>query len=67
MDAYSEITEKLTKYIKENISVSLGADGPPCNNNLSQFNQNDLTTWSRDMAKLSGVKYAGVIASDWLF
>ncbi|MGR5243279.1 glutamate synthase-related protein [Vibrio alfacsensis] len=27
---------------------------------LSQFNLNDLSTWNRDMAKLSGVKYSGV-------
>ncbi|WP_353499016.1 glutamate synthase-related protein [Vibrio chaetopteri] len=26
---------------------------------LSQFNRNDLTTWDRDMAHLSGVKYSG--------
>lgn len=27
---------------------------------LSQFNINDLSTWNREMAKLSGVKYSGV-------
>ncbi|MEF1308199.1 glutamate synthase-related protein, partial [Vibrio owensii] len=27
---------------------------------LSKFNQHDLATWNRDMALLSGVKYAGV-------
>ncbi len=27
---------------------------------LSKFNPNDLATWHRDMARLSGVKYAGV-------
>ncbi len=27
----------IPRYLKENISVSLGADGAPCNNNLSQF------------------------------
>ena len=29
-------------------------------NDLSLFNQNDLATWHRDMALLSGVKYSGV-------
>ncbi len=29
---------------------------------LNQFEVNDLTTWSRDMAALAGVRYAGV---DW--
>ncbi len=28
---------------------------------LSKFNANDLATWHRDMALLSGVKYAGVL------
>ncbi|VAW45593.1 Glutamate synthase [NADPH] large chain [hydrothermal vent metagenome] len=28
---------------------------------LSQFNQNDLATWHRDMALLTGIKYAGVM------
>ncbi len=27
---------------------------------LSKFNPNDLTTWKRDMAKLTGLKYGGV-------
>ena len=27
---------------------------------LSQFNQNDLTTWKKDMADLSGVAYGGL-------
>ncbi len=27
---------------------------------LSKFNQNDLTTWKKDMAELSGVAYGGV-------
>jgi hypothetical protein len=27
---------------------------------LDQFNQNDLTTWKREMADLTGIKYAGV-------
>ena len=28
---------------------------------LNQFNTNDLTTWKRDVAYLTGVKYAGVV------
>jgi predicted HAD superfamily Cof-like phosphohydrolase len=27
---------------------------------LSQFNANDLTTWKKDMAELSGVAYGGL-------
>ena len=29
-------------------------------NHLSQFNQDDLTTWKKDMADLSGVAYGGL-------
>lgn len=34
----------IPRYIKENISVSLGADGAPCNNNLSQFTEMRLAS-----------------------
>lgn len=27
---------------------------------LNQFNQNDITTWKREMADLTGVQFAGV-------
>jgi hypothetical protein len=27
---------------------------------LSEFNGNDITTWKRDMAELSGISFAGV-------
>lgn len=33
----------IPKYLKEGISVSLGADGAPCNNNLSIFNEMRLS------------------------
>ena len=29
--------------------------------NLSDFNHNDITTWKREMAELSGIKFAGVM------
>ncbi len=29
----------IPKYLEEGISISLGADGPPCNNNLSMFKE----------------------------
>jgi len=29
----------IPKYLDKGISVSLGADGAPCNNNLSMFNE----------------------------
>ncbi|MDQ7066566.1 MAG: hypothetical protein Q9M40_00355 [Sulfurimonas sp.] len=32
--------------------------------NFSKFNKNDLATWNRDMAYLSGVKYSGFKALD---
>jgi hypothetical protein len=27
---------------------------------LNKFNQNDITTWKKDIAELSGIKFAGV-------
>jgi hypothetical protein len=27
---------------------------------LSQFNTNDITTWKKHMAELTGIRYAGV-------
>ncbi|MCR9154672.1 MAG: glutamate synthase-related protein [Bacteroidetes bacterium] len=29
-------------------------------NHLKQFNQNDITTWKKDMADLTGIKFAGM-------
>lgn len=34
----------IPRYLKENISVSLGADGAPCNNELSQFTEMRLAS-----------------------
>jgi len=34
----------IPKYLEENISVSLGSDGAPCNNNLSQFTEMRLAS-----------------------
>lgn len=31
---------------------------------LAQFGMRDLTTWNRDLAHLTGVRYAGVGAPD---
>lgn len=33
-------------------------------NDLSQFNKDDLATWNRDMAMLSGVRYSGLLNAD---
>jgi glutamate synthase domain-containing protein 2 len=30
-------------------------------NHLNQFNKNDITTWKKEMANLSGIKYAGMV------
>lgn len=30
-------------------------------NDLSQFCMDDLTTWKREMAQLTGISYAGVL------
>ncbi len=37
-------TANIPRYLDEGISVSLGADGPPCNNNLSMFTEMRLAS-----------------------
>ncbi len=34
----------IPRYLDEGVSISLGADGPPCNNNLSQFTEMRLAS-----------------------
>ena len=37
-------TANIPRYLDEGVSVSLGADGPPCNNNLSMFTEMRLAS-----------------------
>ena len=50
---------RLTRFLKASndlMKVMARACG---HNHLNQFNQNDITTWKRDLADLSGIQYAG--------
>ena len=52
--------EKLARFFHastELIQVMARACG---HDDMSKLNINDLTTWKKDMAELSGVKYGGV-------
>ncbi len=52
--------EKLARFFEASVelmSVMARACG---HDHLSQFNQNDLATWNKEMAELSGVKYSGI-------
>jgi hypothetical protein len=41
------------------VQYSLGARA--CGHkDLNQFNQNDITTWKKEMAELTGIQYAGL-------
>ncbi len=37
-------TANIPRYLDEGVSISLGADGPPCNNNLSMFTEMRLAS-----------------------
>ncbi len=55
-----QASERLNRFFRastELMSVLARACG---HTHLDQFNSEDLTTWNRDMAHLSGVVYAGV-------
>jgi glutamate synthase domain-containing protein 2/CDGSH-type Zn-finger protein len=56
--------EKLKNFLEASVqlmSVMARACG---HDHLAKFNRDDLATWQRDMARLSGVRYAGVAALD---
>ncbi|MCP3687389.1 MAG: hypothetical protein GY784_03155 [Gammaproteobacteria bacterium] len=42
------------------VDIDFAIDARACgHNHLNQFNANDLTTWNRQMAELSGVAFSG--------
>ena len=45
------------------VTIEAGRDYLWCacgHRHLSEFNGNDITTWKRDMAELTGISFAGV-------
>ena len=55
--------EQLTRFFDTSVSLMKILARACGHNDFSQFNPDDLVTWKRDMADLSGVNYGGVGAS----
>ncbi len=54
--------ERLKNFFEASVSLMQVMARACGHDSLAGFNSNDLTTWHRDMALLSGVRYAGVKA-----
>jgi len=52
--------EQLARYLEASVDLMKVMARACGHDHLSQFNPNDLTTWKRKMADLSGVQYGGV-------
>ena len=55
-----ESAQRLARFFNASVElmkVLCRASGP---SHLSEFNLNDLSTWKKEMAELSGVRFAGV-------
>lgn len=57
VDEAAERLERFLRAANELIRVLARACG---HDHISQFNREDLSTWKKDMAELTGVRYAGV-------
>ena len=55
-----ESARRLAKFLTASVELMQVLARACGHAHLNQFAENDLTTWSRDMASLSGVRYAGV-------
>jgi glutamate synthase domain-containing protein 2 len=53
--------QQLHNFFEASISLMKMMSRACGHDNLNKFNTNDLTTWNKDMASLSGVKYAGLL------
>ena len=54
-------SKKLARYFEASVELMQVLARACGHKNLSDFNYNDITTWKREMAELSGIKFAGVM------
>ena len=54
-------SEKLARYFEASVELMQVLARACGHENLSDFNYNDITTWKREMAELSGIKFSGVM------
>lgn len=59
-----ESARRLTNYLRASVSLMKVLARACGHDHLSDFDREDLTTWSRDLAHLTGVPYSGVIPLD---
>ena len=55
--------QKLARYFGASVELMQVLARACGHSDLSQFNANDITTWKKEMADLSGVRFAGVSGS----
>ncbi|MFQ5581211.1 MAG: glutamate synthase-related protein [Mariprofundaceae bacterium] len=55
-----EAAERLNRFLQASVDLMTVLARACGHASLSEFNQHDLTTWKREIAHLTGVKYAGV-------
>ena len=54
-------SKKLARYFEASVELMQVLARACGHENLSDFNYKDITTWKREMAELSGIKFAGVM------
>ena len=54
-------SEKLARYFEASVELMQVLARACGHKTLSDFNYNDITTWKREIAELSGIKFAGVM------
>jgi glutamate synthase domain-containing protein 2/CDGSH-type Zn-finger protein len=59
-----EAPKRLARFFESSVELMKVMARACGHNHLNQFTQEDLATWKYDMARLSGVAYAGMISPD---
>ncbi len=55
-----EASSRLSRYLTASVELMKVMARACGHTHFSQFNLNDITTWKREMADLTGIKYAGI-------
>jgi glutamate synthase domain-containing protein 2 len=55
-----EAAQRLARFLEASIHLMMTLARACGHTNLNQFTNDDLTSWKREVAELTGVKYAGV-------
>ncbi len=55
-----EASARLTRFLTASVGLMKVMARACGHTHLRQFNQNDITTWKREMAELTGIQYAGI-------